>query len=249
MNTAGASGDESLDFDHFEALTFDCYGTLIDWERGLLEALSTLLDRGDVGHGRLAADADELLAHFGRFESVAESGAFRPYRDVLRTVARRLGDQYGVTVGDDAADAFAASVGDWPAFPDTVDALRALSHRYRLAVVSNVDDDLFAGSAARLDVPFEHVVTAMQVKSYKPHRAHFDAVLQRLDLPRDRVLHVAQSLHHDIGPATALGFRCVWVNRRSGRAGSGATPAAVAEPDLEVPDLATLARLASAGRY
>lgn len=121
-----------------------------------------------------------------------------------------------------------------------MEALRALGSRYRLAVVSNVDDDLFDASAGLLATDFEHVVTAEQVRSYKPAPGHFVEALRRLALPASRVLHVAQSLYHDVGPARALGLQCVWVNRRRGRAGSGATVAARAVPDLEVENLASL---------
>lgn len=228
-----------VDFDSVEALTFDCYGTLIDWESGILHALDALLDPA-----ARKPDHDTLLELFGRFEPVAESGPFRPYREVLQDVARMFGDAYSVEVDDIEAAAFASSVGLWPPFPDSTEALRALASRYRLAIVSNVDDDLFEASAARLGVTFDEVVTAQQVGSYKPARAHFDEVLERLALPRGKVLHCAQSLYHDIGPASALGFRCVWVNRRAGKPGRGATPPAAATPDLEVPDLASLARAA-----
>ena len=122
--------------------------------------------------------------------------------------------------------------------------MRALHSRYRLAIVSNVDDDLFAATALRLGVAFDWIVTAQQARSYKPASANFQLALERIGLPRERVLHVAQSLYHDIAPANALGLASVWVNRRHGRAGGGATPAATATPDLEVPDLQTLARAA-----
>jgi len=228
-----------IDFSAYDAITFDCYGTLIDWESGLLAALSALLGpaRGGIGD-------DGLLEMFGRLESAAEQGAFRSYREVLTDVAQEFGAELSVEVDDQGAADFAASVGRWRPFEDTVDALRALKGRYRLAVVSNVDDDLFAGSATQLGVDFDEVVTALQVRSYKPARAHFDEVLRRLDLPRERVLHVAQSLHHDIGPARELGFTCVWVNRRADRGGHGATPPTSATPHAEVPDLASLVRLA-----
>lgn len=229
-----------IDFGRYEALTFDCYGTLIDWEAGILEALDELL-AGTSLHPTSA----ELLECFGRFEPAAEHGAFRPYREVLMDVARRFGDAFGVRVDDDSAERFALSVRDWPPFPDSVEALAELAALYRLAIVSNVDDDLFAGSAGQLGVDFAEVVTAQQVHSYKPGRAHFDEVLSRLELPRDRVLHVAQSLYHDVAPAKELGFSCVWVNRRAGRSGAGATPASKAVPDLEVPDLSSLARMAA----
>jgi 2-haloacid dehalogenase len=223
-----------IDFERFEALTFDCYGTLVDWESGILEALRPLL-----GAAERAAD-EELLERFGGFESEAEVGVFRPYREVLAEVAHRFGDAYGVHVDDAAADRFARSVGRWPVFRDTVAALRALGGRYRLAIVSNVDDDLLAATARTLGVDWSEVVTAEQLSSYKPGRAHFDEVRRRLGLPTERILHVAQSLFHDIAPAKALGFTCVWVDRRGGKPGSGATPPSSATPDLMVPDLASL---------
>ncbi|MDA0329529.1 MAG: haloacid dehalogenase type II [Gemmatimonadetes bacterium] len=230
-----------IDFHRFEALTFDCYGTLIDWERGIQDALSVLLEGATEVPSR-----QKLLELFGRYESEAEHGSFKSYRQVLTAVALRMGAACGLDPDRGRADGFAASVGVWPPFPDTVDALRALSERYRLAIVSNVDDDLFAKSADMLGVSFSEIVTAQQVESYKPAPAHFLEALRRLDLPVERVLHVAQSLYHDIAPAKQLGLTCVWVNRRAGRAGGGATPPAVVTPDLEVPDLASLARLVRA---
>jgi 2-haloacid dehalogenase len=227
-----------IDLAGFDALTFDCYGTLVDWERGILDAVRPLLG----AHG-VAGEDDALLERFARLESAAQQRTFRPYRDVLREVARGFGRHAGFAPSDAEQDAFAASVGRWPVFPDTVSALQALGGRYRLGIVSNVDDDLFDETAGKLGVRFAEVVTAQQVRAYKPARAHFDEVLRRLDLPRERVLHVAQSLYHDVAPATALGFTCVWVNRRAGRAGGGATAPAEAVPDLEVPDLGTLVRL------
>jgi len=240
-----------VDLTRFDALTFDCYGTLVDWERGILAAVDELsaslstdfAEPASTARDR-AGDRERLLALFGRLEAEAERGAFRTYRSVLADVARGLGAELGVEVTPERADAFADSVGDWPPFVDTVVSLRALAGRYRLAIVSNVDDDLFARTAKRLEVPFDEVVTAEQVRSYKPAPAHFHEALRRLDVARDRVLHVAQSLYHDVAPARALGISCVWVNRRAGRAGWGATPEAVATPDLEVRDLASLVRAA-----
>jgi 2-haloacid dehalogenase len=229
-----------MDFDDVEALTFDCYGTLVDWERGIVEALAPIL----AAHGIADDGEDALLERFARLESGIQAGPFLDYREVLARVARGYGAELGFRPSEGEVAGFAASVPSWPPFADTVDALRALATRYRLAVVSNVDDDLFSGTARRLGVTFDYVVTAQQVRGYKPGRAHFDEVLRRLQLPRERVLHVAQSLFHDIAPAKALGFSCVWVNRRAGRPGGGATAPAAAAPDLEVPDLATLVALA-----
>ena len=229
-------------FGDYEALTFDCYGTLIDWERGILEAVDSVFG----GRAAVPPDRESVLEAFARLESAAEGGAFRKYRAVLAEVARGLALELGLEASEEEAGAFAASVGSWPPFPDSPAALRRLAERYRLAVVSNVDDDLFAGSAGVLGVRFEQVVTAEQVRSYKPAAAHFHEVLRRLALPAGRVLHVAQSLYHDVAPAHALGIATVWVNRRAGRSGGGATPPSEARPDLEVPDLATLADRADA---
>jgi 2-haloacid dehalogenase len=229
-----------LDFDRFTHLTFDCYGTLIDWERGILTALRPGLDR----HGVVLSD-DAALELYGELESAAEREPYRPYRALLATVMDGFGARLGFVPSADERAALAASVGDWPPFPDTVEALRALADRYRLVILSNIDDDLFARSARHLGVEFAAVVTAQQVGSYKPDPRNFRALLERLDTAPDRVLHVAQSLFHDIAPANALGLTTVWVNRRHDRPGSGATPPATAHPNLEVDDLRTLAQLAS----
>ena len=231
-------GLSPLDDGRVEALTFDCYGTLVDWEAGIVAALRPLLR----AHGVADPGDREILECFGRLEPAAQAGAFRTYRSVLADVAQGFGGALGFHPSAAEAARFAASVTAWPAFPDAPAALRALGARYRLAIVSNVDDDLFAGSASRLGVAFDAVVTAQQVRGYKPAHAHFHEVLRRLDLPRERVIHVAQSLYHDVAPARALGIATVWVNRRAGRAGGGATAPSAARPDLEVPDLRALAR-------
>ena len=242
--TDGPAQERALDLTAFEALTFDCYGTLIDWERGLLDALAPVLAAHEVAR----PGGDALLERFALRESEIQEGPYRPYREVLEEVLRRLGSDLGFSPSEEEVRAFAGSVVRWPPFADTVAALGALGARYRLAVVSNVDDDLFAGSAAWLGTDFAEVVTAQQVRSYKPAPGHFHEVLRRLGLPREKVLHVAQSLFHDVAPAKALGFSCVWVNRRAGRAGGGATTPVRATPDLEVPDLATLvARVGGSG--
>jgi 2-haloacid dehalogenase len=229
-----------IDLSDTRVLTFDCYGTLVDWEAGIVAALRPVLDRAGV-----AVDDERLLALHGELEAAAEAGPYRPYRDVLGEVLRGLGDRLGFAPTEAERAAFGASVGEWPPFPDAPAGLAALKRRFKLAIVSNVDDDLFARSNERLGVGFDWIVTAQQVKSYKPAPAHFLAALDRIGLPPGQVLHVAQSLYHDHVPAKRLGLRTVWVNRRHGRAGPGATPPAEARPDLELPDLATLAQLAA----
>lgn len=228
-----------IDFGAFTTLSFDCYGTLIDWETGILRVLEPMLARHAVH-----VDPRTLLEAFARLESAAEAGPYVSYATVLEHVTRGLGDQYGFVPDDGEARALAASIGDWPPFPDTGAALRALASRYRLAILSNIDDDLFEKTARRLGVDFAWVITAAQVKSYKPGTAHFTTALERFGVGPEKVLHAAQSLFHDVAPARALGIATVWVNRRRGLAGAGATPPSGARPDLEVPDLATLARLA-----
>jgi 2-haloacid dehalogenase len=227
-----------IDFTTKRVLTFDCYGTLIDWERGLLCTLQPLLTH----HGVTAA-AEALLALHAELESAAEAGPYRPYRQVLMTVLQGMGDRLGFTPSEAEQSRFAEAVGDWPPFADTREALKALRRRFRLAIVSNTDDDLFARTNDALGVEFDWIVTAQQVGSYKPSRNNFQQALARIGLPPEQILHVAQSLFHDHVPAKELGLETVWVNRRHGQSGSGATPRASARPDLEVPDLETLVRM------
>jgi len=228
-----------LDLRAFRALTFDCYGTLIDWESGLAAALDRILQR----HGH-EVERDSILELHSRLEPAAQEGPYRPYREVLGRVVDGFGDRYGFSPDPCERGELAESVADWPTFPDTVEALQRLASRYSLGILSNIDDDLFAGSARLLRVDFQWVITAQQVGSYKPARGHFDRALEILGIPQRGILHVAQSLFHDIAVARELGFSTVWVNRRHGAQGGGATPPSGAKPHLEVPDLATLADLA-----
>jgi 2-haloacid dehalogenase len=229
----------AIAFERFEVLTFDCYGTLIDWEHGILAAARRFLRP----HGP-EPDDDAILEAFGRHEHALEFGPFRGYRAILTDVAEAIGRELGIEVSSAEAAAFGASVGDWPAFADSPGALARLAGRYRLGVITNCDDDLFAASARRLGIAFDEVVTAQQVGSYKPSHHNFEVMFERLGCPRERILHVAQSLFHDHVPAKALGLTTIWVDRRGGRAGSGATPPAEVVPDLVIPDLARLADLA-----
>jgi 2-haloacid dehalogenase len=229
----------TLDLDAFEVLTFDCYGTLIDWETGIVAGIRPVL----AAHGVDLTD-DEILEGFARHEAALEAGPYQTYRAVLAGSLGGLADELGIEVTAEELATFGESVPGWPAFADSTDALRRLADRYRLGVITNCDDDLFAASALRLEVPFEWVFTAEQAQDYKPSVAPFVMALNTIDVPKERVLHVAQSLYHDHVPAKALGLATAWVNRRHDRPGSGATPAASATPDLEVPDLASLADLA-----
>ena len=225
-----------MDFARFDALTFDVYGTLIDWEAGIAAALRQA--------GATGGD-DELLEAFARHEAELEAGPYRSYRDVLAGAVRGVAADLGFAPSGEQVAAFAGSVGDWPAFPDSADALAALEQRFRLGVITNCDDDLFALSNRRLGVEFDWVITAQQARGYKPRRENFTLALERIDVPRERILHVAQSLFHDHVPAKALGMTTVWIDRRRDRQGFGATPAAEAAPDLTVPDMRAFAALAA----
>lgn len=236
-----------LDFERFGAISFDCYGTLIDWETGILNAVRPVL----AVHGVRAGD-DEILALYSRLEAGLERAprhAFTRYREVLGGVMRGIGEYYGLELIDREVDRLAASIARWPAFADTAPSLAAMKTRYRLAVFSNIDHDLFEDTAPKLGVELDELVTAEFCRSYKPDPRHWRVGLGLLDLPPDRLLHVAESVVHDVAPARALGIATVWVNRRGDRgfgasgAPAGETPAA----DLEVPDLQTLTRLMGLG--
>jgi 2-haloacid dehalogenase len=231
----------TLDFNRFEILTFDCYGTLIDWETGLLSALHRILS----AHGKKIDDAT-LLELYGNFEQLSEQGAFRPYREVLQSVVRQFGDKLGFVPTVEQTRSLPDSLALWKPWPDTVAALRQLKSRYRLAILSNVDDDLFAATRPQLEVEFDEVITAQQAQAYKPSLKIFELALARIQAPAHRILHVGQSIYHDVIPAQALGLATVWVNRPSARPGVGAVKTALAEPDLEVSSLAELAELAAA---
>jgi len=232
-------GVVELDFGAFDAITFDTYGTLIDWETGILAAFAPALEARGGG-----PDPEELLARYAGHEAALEAGPYLSYADVLGRAFGLVCGELGFVPQAGEVAAFSSSIGDWPAFPDSPDALAELKTTFRLGVITNCDDELFALSNARLRVEFDWIVTAEQAGAYKPSPANFELAFRRIDLPRERILHVAQSLFHDHVPAKALGMTTVWVDRRRGREGFGATPPAQAVPDLVVPDMRTLAALA-----
>jgi 2-haloalkanoic acid dehalogenase type II len=237
----GVVNDTPIDYGAFDVLTFDCYGTLIDWETGLAAAFADALGPGHA--------ADDLLERYARHESAAEAGPYQRYRSILGKGLRGVADELGLAVTDDAADRFGGSVADWPPFPDSSEALLRLATRFRLGVLTNCDDDLFAASNERLGVRFDWVVTAQQVGSYKPDEAHYRRFFELLaadGIARDRILHVAQSLYHDHVPAQRLGLTTVWIDRRHGRQGSGATPPAEVTPDATFPSMESFAAVALA---
>ncbi len=236
-----------IDYAGFEALSFDCYGTLIDWEAGLAAVLVPWARRRGLTIG-----PEELLAAYAGHESAAEAGhPSEPYPQILARSFRALGAGLGAAVDDGDAAALAGSVPDWPAFPDSAEALRALGARFRLIILSNVDRASFAASRARLGADFAAVITAQDAGSYKPAPANFEALLAaagKLGIGAGRLLHVAQSLFHDHVPARKAGLPAVWINRRQDRAGWGATPppAAGITPDAEFGSMAEFAAAALA---
>jgi 2-haloacid dehalogenase len=232
-----------LDLSRFEWLSFDCYGTLIDWEAGLLAYLGPLL----LDKGCAISDA-RILALYSEFEPHEQSGHYRTYRDVLASVVRGLAQELRFELSDGEAAGLAESIRNWQPFTDSVAGLQRLHSGYKLAVLSNIDDDLFAYTAPKLEVRFDAVVTAQQVHSYKPSLNNFEALLRRHAIPRERLLHVAESLYHDVAPAHKLGISTVWVNRRQGKE-SAASKLADVKPDLEVPDIQRLAELALPGEH
>ncbi len=224
-----------VDLDAFDVLTFDCYGTLIDWETGLLAELRDALP------GAADVDDDRLLELYAGHEAEAERPPYRSYREVLATALRGVAADLGLEPSDDSLARFSESVRDWPAFPDSADALRRLHERYRLGVITNCDTDLFAASSERLGVTYDWVVTAEMARSYKPAPAGFELAFETIGVPRARILHVAQSLFHDHVTAKELGLTTVWIDRRHGRPGSGATPPAAATPDATYPSMEAFA--------
>jgi 2-haloacid dehalogenase len=228
---------EPIDFSRIEILSFDCYGTLIDWEAGILSALRTAMPAS-------SASDEALLEKYAIQEAAAEAGPWVPYRRILSVAMSAVCEHFGYPVTDAQSAQFGGSVADWPPFSDSVDALRRLSQRFDLCVITNCDDDLFAYSSRALGDPFRWVVTAEQARSYKPSTHNFEVAFERMGRPREAMVHVAQSLYHDHVPAKQLGLKTVWINRRGDRPGSGATPPAAAQPDVVAPDIATFADMA-----
>jgi 2-haloacid dehalogenase len=225
-----------LAFHRFEVLSFDCYGTLINWEEGILACLRNILGV----HGQDIDDA-AILQLYGDFEARAEHGLYRPYREILKSVVAQFGERLGFAPSEKEARSLAESLPEWKPWPDTVTALRQLQSRFRLAIISNVDDDLFAATRPQLGVEFDQIITAQQASAYKPSLQIFDLALSRIGVSPQRILHVGQSLYHDVLPAQSLGMATVWVNRPSARAGVGAVKAVQGRPDLQVSSLAELA--------
>jgi len=204
--------------------TFDCYGTLVDWNGGIRSELARLFGEGQ---------ADRLLARYHELEPQVQAEALRPYREVLALTLERLAATEGLTLPEGERDALARSLPDWAPFPEVSSALEELRRRgWRLAVLSNTDPDLIAASQARIGVPFDVTITAEEAGSYKPAHGHWHAFSERTGADRVRHVHVAASAFHDIAPAAELGLVSVWIDRLDEPAGPPAT--------RELPDLTAL---------
>jgi 2-haloacid dehalogenase len=231
-----------LAFSTFKLLTFDCYGTLIDWDTSISKlVLPWLLEM------KSQVPPDLVVSTFALMQ--ARHQQTRPallYPEVLRRAWRDIEEQFGWDENPARAEEFARSVPSWRPFADTVESLRYLSRHFALGILSNVDNASVAGTLKMLQAPFLFAVTAEDVGSYKPGQPHFDAAIEqaaRHGIEKSQILHVAQSKHHDISPANRLGLTTVWVNRRHGKKGTGATLAATADPSLTVNSLAELVDL------
>ncbi len=223
-----------MDFDRFDWLSFDCYGTLVDWETGISDAIASALAPHDVHMSRA-----DILALFADVEpQIQDGGKYLEYRRVLRRTMAMIGIELGIQFDQEQLGILLHTLPEWPIFPDTVESLRTMQTRYRLAIISNTDDDLFAQTAQKLGVEFDAVITAQQVRRYKPDTLVFDNALSRMGCEKGAWLHIGESLYHDIGPANALGIASVWVNRAESGGGTRRTDAV---PDLEVGSLAALA--------
>jgi 2-haloacid dehalogenase len=237
------------DYSAYRALSFDCYGTLIDWETGILAELQPWAAR----HG-IDADADALLAAFAAHETTVEmEHPTMRYPEVLGEVLGRIGAGFGATAMPAERADFGASVGRWPAFPDSAEALAHLQERFALVILSNVDRASFALSNERLGVEFDLILTAEDLGAYKPSPVNFAGLVQgvaHLGVPQHELLHVAESLYHDHEPARQIGLASVWIHRRHGRQGTGATApptAPTSVPERRYPSMAEFAAAALAG--
>lgn len=232
----------------FSVLTFDCYGTLIDWETGIGEALVPWLAQAGISPER-----DQVLETFGQLESAQQT--MTPgmrYPELLAEVHRGLAERFSIAPDSQAAREFGASVGNWPAFPDSAAALAYLKQHYQLVILSNVDRASFARSNVKLGVTFDAVYTAEDIGSYKPDPRNFDYLLGHLagrGIAKEQILHTAQSLHHDHVPGKRIGLATCWIHRRAGKRGHGATrvPDTDVRPDFRFESLDAMAEAHRAG--
>jgi len=216
----------------FSLITFDCYGTLIDWESGMKNALRNLTKRRNISF-----DIESLPERYIEIELEIEKEGYRKYKEVLGLGVRRLFEEKGIMLSSEEEKIFADSINTWPPFNETTEVLRKIKEKYKLAILSNIDEDLIKHSIKLIGVEFDGVITAEQVKSYKPSHGHWKRMMDVFKIPKENVLHVAASYVHDIVPAKELGFRVAWINRKN------ETPKGNIKPDYKFRDLRPLIRL------
>jgi 2-haloacid dehalogenase len=206
----------------FKILTFDCYGTLIDWESGMFDALKSLIERASRELSR-----DDVLEAHARHEAAQQQATpTHLYKNLLAIVYKRLAEEWHAHVSWDECLAYGLSIRDWPAFPDSPEALQYLAKHYKLAILSNVDNESFSHSNRKLQVNFDAVFTAEDIGSYKPSLRNFEYMLDKLKaygLKKEEILHTAESLYHDHQPANEMSLSSCWIHRRHNREGFGAT--------------------------
>lgn len=204
----------------WDTISFDCYGTLVDWESGIADAFIEAAARDGVG----LESPREILDLYREIEAQVEAGPFQPYREVLAETERRIAARLDWELDSGTAGFLPRSLPDWPVFADTREALERLKSRFRIAILSNVDDDLLAATIRRIGIDFDFTVTAQQLRSYKPAPGHFHEALHRVAGDRGRLLHAAQSYFHDVIPAAQLGISVVWINRDAAHLPDGPKP-------------------------
>ena len=223
-----------MDFKQFEIISFDCYGTLIDWRSSVLDIIKpVLLDYS------IEMPDTEIFNLFLEADRDTISKDYITYREVLTRIMENIGEILNLNLQQKDRECLVDRFGDWYPFPDSHNALVTLQEKFKLAIISNVDDEMFNLTMRCIGIKFEHIITAKQVQSYKPSHKNFNTALEIFGLPKEKVLHVAQSIHHDIKPTNELGWNNVWVNRYNEP--ERIDPAEF--PDLEVPDLASLVKI------
>ena len=216
----------------FELLTFDCYGTLIDWDLGMRDALEKFSKKRN-----LSLDLEKFAERYIQIELEVEQEKYRRYREVLVIGVRKLFTELGIVLAPDEESMFADTIAKWPPFAETKPVLEQLRKKYKLVILSNIDEDIIRQSAKLIGVKFDGFVTAEQTKSYKPNHGHWKRMLETFKIPKENVLHIAASYVHDIVPAKELGFKTVWINRKS------EPIQGTAKPDYEFKDLKPLVEL------
>lgn len=223
-----------MDYQKIRLLSFDCYGTLIDWKESVLSILKSFFKDSPLSFSR-----EELFRAFLEADRKMITDSYLPYREILAQVIELMAEDLRFSIDPASRYLLSDRFSEWTPFSDTIQSLKKLKQKFQLAIISNVDDELFSISNSLLEVEFDFIVTAQQLGSYKPDHRNFEKALEVFGIEKEEHLHVAQSIYHDIVPANQLGLNKVWVNRY-------AEPERIDPieyPDLEVPDLQSLVRI------